>query len=76
MVVRWACLPTIVIDTIATVGFAVSGVWLTGMGLDALLVNSGRGAGQWLSAAPVALGASIYFGVPLAKQVNTLPSAL
>ena len=76
VVLRWAYLPKIVIETIATVCFAVSGLWLTGMGMDALLVNSGQGAGQWLSAAPVALGASIYFGVRLAKRVNTSPSAI
>jgi hypothetical protein len=68
---RLASLPKIVIDTIATVGFAGAAIWLAGMGTDALIVNTGQGAGQWLSAAPVALAASIYFGVPFAKRIKT-----
>jgi hypothetical protein len=73
IVLRRAALPRIVVDTIATVGFAATGAWLAGIGIDDVIVNSGQGAGQWLSAAPVALAASIYFGVPFAKRLNSMP---
>ena len=52
---NWAPLPATVVDSIATTLFGISGVWLAGLGIDALTVSSGHGAGQWLSAAPVAL---------------------
>jgi MYXO-CTERM domain-containing protein len=67
---RGAWLPPVVIDTIATLAFAASGIWLAGLGADALLVASGRGAGQWLSAAPVALAAAAFFGLRLVEQLR------
>ena len=56
-----ASLPAAVIDTIGALSFCVAGFWLTGMGIDALAVSSGHGAGQWLSAAPVALALGAVF---------------
>ena len=68
--VGWASLPAIVVDTIATTVLAVSGVWLAGYGIDALIVSSGHGAGQWLSAAPVALTAALVFGLRLVRDIS------
>ena len=61
----WSPLPATVVDTLATTVFGLSGVWLAGLGIDALIVNSGHGAGQWLSAAPIAVASAIVFGVRL-----------
>ena len=66
----WPALPATVVDTIATTVFGASGVWLAGLGIDALIVNSGHGAGQWLSAAPVALVAGLVFGFRLLRDVS------
>lgn len=54
-------LPGNVLDTIATTGFVASGLLLSGLGVDWLILGK-NGAGQWLSAAPVALALGIYFG--------------
>ncbi len=67
---RWAPLPATVVDTIATTIFAVSGVWLAGLGIDALVVSSAQGSGQWLSAAGVALGAASVFGAHLLRDLR------
>jgi hypothetical protein len=40
------------------------------LGTDSLVVGSGNGAGQWLSAAPVALAAAFWFGLRLVRDVN------
>jgi hypothetical protein len=40
------------------------------MGIDALAVSSGHGAGQWLSAAPVALAAAVIFGIRLVRDIT------
>ena len=66
----WAPLPATVVYTVATTVFGVSGVWLAGLGIDALFVSSGHGAGQWLSAAPVALAAAFVSGLRLARDVS------
>jgi hypothetical protein len=74
---RWAALPAPVADTIAVTIFAVSGLWLTGMCVDAVVVHSGNGAGSWLSAAPMALGATVVFGLRLLHDLrdpHVLPS--
>jgi hypothetical protein len=71
----WTPLPATVVDTIAATLFGVGGVWLTGLGIDALIVNSGHGAGQWLSAAPVALVAGIVFGLRLVRDVSPVARA-
>lgn len=67
---RWTPLPATVVDTVATTLFGISGAWLAGLGIDALIVSSGHGAGQWLSAAPVALAASVVFGLRLLRDVR------
>jgi hypothetical protein len=61
----WTSLPAPVVDTVAVTLFGLSGVWLLVQGLDAVVVRSGHGAGQWLSAAPVALAAAAVFAVRL-----------
>jgi hypothetical protein len=66
----WTSLPATVVDTIATTLFGISGVWLAGLGIDALIVSSGHGAGQWLSAAPVALAAGLGFGRRLLRDIS------
>jgi len=72
---RWTTLPATVVDTIAVVAFGASGLWLAGLGLDAVVVASGHGAGQWLSAAPVALAAALVFAVRLLRDLREdLPS--
>jgi hypothetical protein len=67
---RWTTLPATVVDTIAVMAFGASGVWLAGLGLDAVVVASGHGAGQWLSAAPIALAAALVFGVRLLRDLR------
>lgn len=62
------------VDSIATTVFAISGVWLAGLGIDAVIVSSGDGAGKWLSAAPAALIAGLVFGLRLVRDVT--PAAL
>ncbi len=66
----WKPLPVTVVDTVATTLFAAAGLWLTGLGIDALIVSSGHGAGQWLSAAPVALTGGLVFGLRLVKDLS------
>lgn len=58
----WSPLPDAVVDTIGATVFGIAGVWLTGLGIDAVIVGGARGAGFWLSAAPVALAAGVIFG--------------
>jgi hypothetical protein len=67
---RWATLPAAVTDTIAVTLFGAAGVWTLGMGVDAIANASGRGSGQWLSAAPVALGAATVFAVRLVRNLR------
>ena len=43
---------------------------MAGLGVDALIVSSGHGAGQWLSAAPVALAAGLGFGLRLLRDIR------
>jgi len=52
-----------VTDTIAAAAFTVASVWLLATGVDAVVGSHGYGAGQWLSAAPVALAAAAAFGL-------------
>ena len=66
----WAPLPSTVVDTIATTVFLGAGIWLGGLGIDALVVRSGHGAGMWLSAAPVALAAAVLSGLRLLRDVT------
>jgi hypothetical protein len=68
---RWAVLPTTVVDTVAATLFGASGAWLVVLGADAVVVSSGHGAGQWLSAAPIALAAAAVFGVRLLRDLRS-----
>ena len=68
---RWATLPPAVSDTIAMTLFGAAGVWTLAMGIDAIVNAAGHGSGQWLSAAPVALGAAGVFGVRLIRDVRS-----
>lgn len=63
-------LPPAVRDTIAFTLFAVAGVATLGLGVDALVISPGTGAGQWLSAAPVALAAAVIFGRRLVRELR------
>jgi hypothetical protein len=67
---QWTTLPPAVSDTIAVTLFGAAGVWTLAMGLDAVVTASGRGSGQWLSAAPVALTAAAVFGIRLVRDVD------
>ncbi len=70
---RWTALPPAVVDTVAATLFGASGVWLLGMGVNAGVGASGHGAGQWLSAAPVALAAAAVFGLRLLRDLQVPP---
>jgi len=70
---RWSALPRPVSTTIAVTLFTAAGVWATGMGVDAVAVNSGQGIGQWFSAAIVALGAAALFGWRLRSDLPLFP---
>lgn len=62
-------LPGNVVDTIAATGFVAGGLFLAGLGAD-WLIQGKNGAGQWLSAAPVALALGIYFGMRLQSALR------
>ena len=66
----WSALPDAVVDTIGTTIFGIAGVWLTALGIDTVVVGGGRGAGFWLSAAPVALAAGLVFGLRLVGDIQ------
>lgn len=70
---RWTALPSTVVDTLATTLFGLSGVWLLGLGIDAVVVNAGHGAGQWLSAAPVAMMMTAVFCMRLVHDLRHDP---
>lgn len=71
--VRGAGLPGMVVETAAVMAFGVAGVWLAGLGIDSIVVRSGHGAGQWLSAAPVALALAVVFGLRLVRDLQRSP---
>jgi hypothetical protein len=74
---RWtgnSGLTPIVTDTAATLAFAVAGLWTAGLGVDAMIVSGGQGAGQWLSAAPIALAATAVYCTRLVKHIRELPA--
>ena len=68
-----AGLTPMVTDTAAALAFAVAGLWTAGLGVDAMIVSGGQGAGQWLSAAPVALAATAVYCTRLAKRIRQKP---
>jgi hypothetical protein len=72
---RASSLPAAVVDTVALTLFAIAGIWLLGLGVDAIVVASGHGAGQWLGAAPVALASAGFFGFRLLLQLRHVPAA-
>jgi hypothetical protein len=63
-------LPTTVINTLAVSFFGAAAAWTLVLGLDAVRISSGHGAGQWLSATPVALAAAAVFGVRLLGELR------
>src|SRR6185437_3256408 len=66
-------LTPIVTDTAAALAFAVAGLWTAGLGVDAMIGSGGQGAGQWLSAAPIALAAAAVYCARLAKRIREEP---
>jgi len=63
-------LEPMVTESIATTLFVVAAIGTLGLGLGALISSSGSGAGQWLSATPVALAAATIFGSRLARRLR------
>jgi len=68
---RWTTLPSAVSNTIAVTAFGAAGCWTLGLGVSAIVTNSGHGSGQWFSAAAVALGAAGGFGWRLVHDVRS-----
>jgi hypothetical protein len=67
---RWSLLPPEVSDTVAAVSFGLAGAWTLGLGINALVIASGHGSGQWFSAAAVALLVAAYFAVRLLRDLR------
>jgi hypothetical protein len=70
----WTPLPSAVVDTIATTLFGLAAICLVGLSIDAWISNAGHGAGQWLSAAPVAAAAALLFGSRLVADIRPVVS--
>jgi hypothetical protein len=68
---HWVVLPPSVTDTIAVTAFGAAGLYTLWLGIDALITSSGRGWGQWLSAAPIALVAAGVFGWRLVDDLRS-----
>lgn len=68
-------LPAQVGDTIAVTLFLAAGVATAALGVDAIATASGHGSGKWFSAAPVALGAAVIYGVRLSRALRRQPAA-
>jgi hypothetical protein len=58
-------------NTAAVTLFGAAGLWTVALGVDALVVSSGRGPGQWISAAVVAVGAAAIFGRRLLRDLRS-----
>lgn len=69
--VLWAQLPATVSDTVAATLFLASAAAFAVLGTDAVVSASGRGAGLWLSALPVALAAGGFFGLRLIRGLSS-----
>lgn len=67
-----ALLPPLVVSTIGVTAFGASGAWLLAKSIDTLLTGA-SGAGQWLSAAPIALAFGGWFAVRLLRELRALP---
>jgi hypothetical protein len=67
---RWRSLPPAVADTIAATLFTAAAIVTTALAGSALVSNGGGGAGQWLSAAPIAAVAAVAFGLRLVRTLR------
>ena len=63
-------LPRPPVDAVAFVAFAGTGIWLTGLGIDQIIVASGSGAGQGLGTAPGLLVIGAVFGWRLLNDLR------
>ncbi|HEY5273681.1 MAG TPA: permease prefix domain 1-containing protein [Acidimicrobiales bacterium] len=76
---RWSArqltfnLPRSPVDAAAFLVFAGAGVWLAGLGIDALIVSAGRGAGVGLGTAPAMLVLGVVFGRRLISDLRGMP---
>jgi hypothetical protein len=68
---RWSTLPDPVSNTVAVTLFGAAGLWMVALGVDAIAVSSGRGSGQWFSAAVVAVAAAAIFGRRLLRDLRS-----
>lgn len=79
---RWSArqlmsvLPRAPVDAVAFFAFFGIGLWLAGLGVDALIVNHGRGAGQGLGTAPALLVVGAIFGRRLVLDLLAPPARL
>ncbi len=64
-------LAPVVRDTVAAALFGAAGVATLVLGVEAIVVASGFGAGQWLSAAPVALLLAGYYAFRVTRNLPT-----
>jgi hypothetical protein len=67
-------LDPLVSDTIAATIFGVAGAWTLGLGVDAIVSDSGRGSGQWFSAALVSVVAFGYYAARLLTRLRRRPA--
>lgn len=76
---RWSArqltfsLPRSPVDAVAFVVFAGAGVWLAGLGIDALIASAGSGAGVGLGTAPPMLVLGAVFGWRLLTDLRDAP---
>ena len=71
---RWSLLPPVVSDAVATTLFGAAAVYLVATTIDTVVISHGTGYGQWLSAAPVALAAAMFFGIRLVRDLRHQPA--
>ena len=65
---RVITVPALLSDAVAATLFGLGGVVTLGLGIDAVV--HGTGPGQWLSAAPVALAASLWFTMRTVRALS------
>jgi HAAS len=68
---RSTTLPDQVSNTMGLTLFGAAGLWMVALGVDAIVVSSGRGSGQWFSAAPVAVVTAALFGRRLLRDLRS-----
>jgi hypothetical protein len=66
-------LPRPFVDAIGCTVFTAVSVWLVGVGVDALIVSGGHGAGQGLGTAPPMLALALVFGLRLVQDLRNGP---